>query len=104
MPGLSAISARGPSRREGRGSDRGSRGGPAGGEVGAARAGEVVEQQGGLEREKGDRFGESLVSRGGAADALGLFKNLIGRDPYIEPVLKRRGLDRAAGADDTKVE
>ncbi|KAF5407005.1 MAG: hypothetical protein Udaeo2_29100 [Candidatus Udaeobacter sp.] len=35
-----------------------------------------------------------LLSRGGSADALGLFKNFVGRDPYVEPLLKRRGLDR----------
>jgi peptidyl-dipeptidase Dcp len=35
-----------------------------------------------------------LLSRGGSADALGLFKNFVGRDPYIEPLLKRRGLNR----------
>jgi peptidyl-dipeptidase Dcp len=45
-----------------------------------------------------------LLSRGGSADALGLFKNFVGRDPYIEPLLKRRGLDRAPDADDTKFE
>src|SRR5947209_8367193 len=57
-------------------------------------------QHGGLTRDNGDLFREKLLSRGGSADALGLFKNLIGRDPYIEPLLKRRGLDRAPGADD----
>jgi len=28
----------------------------------------------------------------------------VGRDPYIEPLLKRRGLDRAPGTDDSKTE
>jgi peptidyl-dipeptidase Dcp len=45
-----------------------------------------------LKRENGDRFRAMLLSRGGSADALELFKNFIGRDPYIEPLLKRRGL------------
>jgi peptidyl-dipeptidase Dcp len=49
----------------------------------------------GLKRENGDRFRAMLLSRGGSADALGLFKNFVGRDPYVEPLLKRRGLDRA---------
>jgi len=44
-----------------------------------------------------------LLSRGGSADALGLFKNFVGRDPYIEPLLKRRGLDRPPAADDSHV-
>jgi peptidyl-dipeptidase Dcp len=52
-----------------------------------------------LKRENGDHFRETLLSRGGSADALGLFKNFTGRDPYIEPLLKRRGLDRQPAAD-----
>jgi len=61
---------------------------------------EYFKQHGGLTRENGDLFREKLLSRGGSADALSLFKNFTGRDPYIEPLLKRRGLDRAPGADD----
>ena len=55
---------------------------------------EWFKEHGGLKRENGDRFRAMLLSRGGSADALGLFKNFVGRDPYIEPLLKRRGLDR----------
>src|SRR5216110_993632 len=58
---------------------------------------EWIKEHGGLKRENGDRFRETLLSRGGSADALGLFKNFVGRDPYVEPLLKRRGLDRAPG-------
>jgi peptidyl-dipeptidase Dcp len=65
---------------------------------------EYFKQHGGLTRENGDRFREMLLSRGGSADALGLFKNFTGRDPYIEPLLKRRGLDQAQGADDNKTQ
>ncbi len=61
-----------------------------------------IKEHGGLKRENGDRFRQVLLSRGGSADALGLFKNFVGRDPYVEPLLKRRGLDRPA-ADDSKV-
>ena len=63
---------------------------------------EWMKEQGGLKRENGDHFRETLLSRGGSADALGLFKNFTGRDPYIEPLLKRRGLEKAPGPDDTK--
>jgi peptidyl-dipeptidase Dcp len=56
---------------------------------------EWFKEHGGLKRENGDRFRALLLSRGGSADALGLFKNFVGRDPYVEPLLKRRGLDRA---------
>jgi peptidyl-dipeptidase Dcp len=62
---------------------------------------EWIKQHGGLKRENGDRFRATLLSRGGSADALGLFKNFVGRDPYIEPLLKRRGLDQVPGPDDT---
>src|ERR1700694_3442516 len=65
---------------------------------------EWIKEHGGLKRENGDRFRATLLSRGGSADALGLFKNFVGRDPYIEPLLKRRGLDRPPGADDSRTE
>ena len=58
---------------------------------------EWFKEHGGLKRENGDRFRAMLLSRGGSADALGLFKDFVGRDPYVEPLLKRRGLDRAPG-------
>src|SRR5437773_2305342 len=58
---------------------------------------EWFKEHGGLKRENGDRFRAMLLSRGGSADALGLFKNFVGREPYVEPLLKRRGLDRAPG-------
>ncbi len=65
---------------------------------------EWIKEHGGLKRENGDRFRATLLSRGGSADALDLFKNFVGRDPYIEPLLKRRGLDRPPGADDSHIE
>jgi peptidyl-dipeptidase Dcp len=63
---------------------------------------EWMKEHGGLKRENGDHFRDTLLSRGGSADALSLFKNFTGRDPYIEPLLKRRGLDQKQGADDSK--
>jgi peptidyl-dipeptidase Dcp len=60
---------------------------------------EWIKEHGGLKRENGDRFRQTLLSRGGSADALGLFKNFVGRDPYLEPLLKRRGLDQAPASD-----
>jgi peptidyl-dipeptidase Dcp len=56
----------------------------------------------GLKRENGDRFRAMLLSRGGSADALGLFKNFVGRDPYVEPLLRRRGLDREQSENGSK--
>ena len=63
---------------------------------------EWIKEHGGLKRENGDRFRQTLLSRGGSADALSLFKNFVGRDPYIEPLLKRRGLEGKPAADDSK--
>ncbi|MFL6513814.1 MAG: M3 family metallopeptidase [Chthoniobacterales bacterium] len=60
---------------------------------------EWIKQHGGLKRENGDRFRKELLSRGGSADALGLFKNFVGREPYIEPLLERRGLSKTPAID-----
>lgn len=50
-------------------------------------------ENGGLKRENGDRFRQTLLSRGGSEDALQQFKNFTGGDPDIKPLLERRGLD-----------
>src|SRR5438046_8848858 len=63
---------------------------------------EWIKERGGLKHENGNRFRQTLLSRGGSADALSLFKNFVGRDPYIEPLLKRSGLEEKQGADDSK--
>ena len=55
---------------------------------------EWFKQHGGLKRENGDHFRDTLLSRGGSQDAMKLFRNFTGRDPWIEPLLKRRGLDQ----------
>jgi peptidyl-dipeptidase Dcp len=36
-----------------------------------------------------------VLARGGSEEALTLFRNFTGRDPYVEPLLARRGLDQA---------
>jgi peptidyl-dipeptidase Dcp len=63
---------------------------------------EWIKEHGGLKRETGDRFRQTLLSRGGSADALSLFKNFVGREPYVEPLLQRRGLESRPAADDSK--
>lgn len=55
---------------------------------------EWFKENGGLRRENGDTFRTALLSRGGTADALSFFRAFRGRDPQIEPLLVRRGLDR----------
>ncbi len=59
-----------------------------------------IKQHGGLKRENGDRFRQTLLSRGGSQDALDLFRNFTGGDPDLKPLLERRGLTSggAAGA------
>ena len=54
---------------------------------------EWFKQNGGLTRKNGDHFRNTLLSRGGSKDALELFKDFAGRDPWIEPLLERRGLE-----------
>ncbi|NUT32270.1 MAG: M3 family metallopeptidase [Hamadaea sp.] len=55
---------------------------------------EWFKENGGLRRENGDTFRTALLSRGGSADAMTFFQTFRGRDPQIEPLLSRRGLDR----------
>lgn len=57
---------------------------------------EWLKEHGGLKRENGDHFRETLLSRGGSNEAMKLFHNFTGRDPWIEPLLKRRGLEQPA--------
>ena len=59
---------------------------------------EWMKAHGGLERENGDRFRATLLSRGGSEDAMTLFRNFTGGDPSIQPFLERRGLAAAAEA------
>ncbi len=50
-------------------------------------------ENGGLTRENGDHFRQTLLSRGGADDAMTLFRKFRGRDPDVTPLLERRGLN-----------
>jgi peptidyl-dipeptidase Dcp len=54
---------------------------------------EWFKENGGMTRENGDRFRQMLLSRGGAEDAMTLFRNFRGADPDIQPLLERRGLN-----------
>jgi peptidyl-dipeptidase Dcp len=56
---------------------------------------EWIKQHGGLTQANGDRFRETLLSRGGSKDALQLFRDFTGHEPQIEPLLERRGLTAA---------
>jgi peptidyl-dipeptidase Dcp len=64
-------------------------------EVLAADSSDWVLRHGGLTRQNGDHIRATMLSRGGSADALSLFRDLTGAEPDIGPLLKKRGLDTA---------
>ncbi|HET9501780.1 MAG TPA: M3 family metallopeptidase [Marmoricola sp.] len=53
---------------------------------------EWMKDNGGLRRENGDRFREVLLSRGDTRDVMAATVELLGREPRLEPLLRRRGL------------
>jgi peptidyl-dipeptidase Dcp len=65
-------------------------------EVLVADSVEWFKQHGGLTRANGQHFRDTLLSQGGSQDAMKIFKDYTGREPYIEPLLVRRGLVNTA--------
>jgi peptidyl-dipeptidase Dcp len=63
-------------------------------EVLDAHSVEWFKQNGGLTRKNGDHFRSTILSRGGSADAMRLFREFTGSAPNIQPLLERRGLTR----------
>ncbi|HVI60006.1 MAG TPA: M3 family metallopeptidase [Luteimonas sp.] len=61
-------------------------------EVLAADTTQWIKQHGGLKVENGDRFRQTLLSRGGSKDASQLFVDFTGAGPDIKPLLIKRGL------------
>lgn len=53
---------------------------------------EWFKENGGMKRENGDHFRKTLLSRGGAEDAMTIFKKFRGAEPNIQPLLIRKGL------------
>jgi len=49
-------------------------------------------EQGGLNRENGQKFREAILSRGNSSDLAELYRAWRGHDPQIEPMLVNRGL------------
>ena len=49
-------------------------------------------RNGGLTRQNGDRLRQMVLSRGGSADAMTLYRAFRGAEPDVRPLLKRRGL------------
>jgi peptidyl-dipeptidase Dcp len=54
---------------------------------------EWFKENGGMLRENGQHFRDTLLSRGGSEKAMTLFRNFAGREPNVEPLLERRGLN-----------
>jgi peptidyl-dipeptidase Dcp len=48
---------------------------------------------GGLTRENGDHFRQTLLSKGGSREPMTLFRDFRGADPDVGPLLARRGLN-----------
>jgi len=61
-------------------------------EVLDADAGEWFKKNGGLSRAGGDRFRKLVLSRGGSAASMELYRNFRGSEPSLQPLLDRRGL------------
>ncbi|GAA1817153.1 M3 family metallopeptidase [Agromyces neolithicus] len=51
------------------------------------------EERGGATRENGDRFRAEILAPGGSRDPRESVRSFLGREPTIEPLLRRRGLD-----------
>jgi peptidyl-dipeptidase Dcp len=50
------------------------------------------EDHGGLTRANGDRLRHMVLSRGNTEDLANLYREWLGAEPSIEPMLKYRGL------------
>ncbi len=53
---------------------------------------EWFEKNGGMTRKNGDKFRKEILSVGNSLDLNQAFRNLTGKDPDIQPLLKARGL------------
>jgi peptidyl-dipeptidase Dcp len=50
------------------------------------------EENGGMTRDNGEYFRDTLLSKGGSVEAMELYENFRGREPDVTPLLERRGL------------
>ncbi|GHC72954.1 peptidyl-dipeptidase Dcp [Nocardiopsis terrae] len=62
-------------------------------EVLDAESVEWFKENGGLTRAGGDRFRERVLSLGGSVDPMGAVTDFLGREPGMEPLLARKGLN-----------
>ncbi len=64
-------------------------------EILAADAFAYMEERGGLTRENGDHYRQTILSRGGSRDAMDLYLDFRGQEPDVDHLLRRRGLEPA---------
>lgn len=50
-------------------------------------------ENGGMLRENGQYFRDTLLSKGGSVEAMDLYRNFRGREPDVTPLLRRKGLE-----------
>ncbi len=50
------------------------------------------EERGGASRANGEHLRSTVLSRGGSVEAMEMYRAFRGRDPQVEPLLRRRGL------------
>lgn len=62
-------------------------------EVLAADAFAYMQENGGLERENGNRFRKHILSQGGSDEAMDLYQEFRGQQPDVKHLLERRGLN-----------
>lgn len=62
-------------------------------EVLDADAFQAFKENGLFDRETGLRFRENILARGGSEEPMTLYRRFRGKDPSIEPLLERRGLN-----------
>lgn len=55
---------------------------------------EWFHEQGGMTRENGNHYRDTILSTGGSMDAMELYQEFAGRDPDFDALLERRGLLR----------
>ena len=60
-------------------------------------------ENGGLTRENGDHYRDTVLSRGGTMDYFQMFQNFAGRQPDVTPMLEARGLVPGNEAADSEV-
>lgn len=65
-------------------------------EILAADSFAAIRKNGGLTQANGQKFRDSVLSRGGSKEAEELYRDFIGRDPQVDGLLIRRGLKKAA--------